>query len=123
MATLDRTTFEGKYNSGSVGLFKDNTTNDIEATDLRSLVEDIADSFGNLEDDGIFVDKEVPTGSINSSNVTFTLSNTPVSGSEHVYLNGLLQEDGGGDYTLSGLTITFVVAPDTGDKLVVSYRR
>jgi hypothetical protein len=121
MATLDRITFEGKYNSVSVGLFKDNTTNDIGADDVRSLVEDIADSFGNITDD-VYVDKEVPTGSINSSNTVFTLSNTPDSGSEHVYLNGILQEDAGGDYTLSGLTITFVVAPDTGDKLVVTYR-
>jgi hypothetical protein len=31
-----------------------------------------------------FVDKEIPTGSINGANTTFTLANTPVSGSEHV---------------------------------------
>jgi hypothetical protein len=38
-----------------------------------------------------FVDKEIPSGSINGSNTTFTLANTPVSGSEHLYLNGILQ--------------------------------
>jgi hypothetical protein len=47
-----------------------------------------------------------------------------VSGSEHVYLNGVLQEPGtGNDYTISGATITMAVAPQASDKLVVSYRR
>jgi len=71
-----------------------------------------------------FVDKEIPSGSINGSNTTFVLANTPVSGSEHIYLNGLLQELGGGnDYTISGGNITFVVAPLTGEKIRVSYRK
>lgn len=71
-----------------------------------------------------FVDKEVPSGSINGSNTAFTLANTPTSGSEHVYLNGLLQESGAGnDYTISGTSITMAVAPLTGEKLRVSYRK
>lgn len=71
-----------------------------------------------------FVDKEVPSGSINGSNTGFTLANTPVSGSEHVYLNGMLQESGSGnDYTISGASITMTVAPGTGEKLRVSYRK
>lgn len=71
-----------------------------------------------------FVDKETPTGSINGSNTTFTLANTPTSGSEHVYLNGILQESGAGnDYTISGATITYLSAPQTGDRLRVSYRK
>lgn len=71
-----------------------------------------------------FVDKEVPGGTINGSNVTFTLANTPVLGSEHFYLNGILQESGAGnDYTISGATITMLTAPLTGEKLRVSYRR
>lgn len=71
-----------------------------------------------------FVDKEIPSGSINSSNTTFTLANTPTAGSEHVYLNGVLQESGSGnDYTISGATITFLTAPLTGEKIRVSYRK
>lgn len=73
---------------------------------------------------GAFVDKETPTGSINGSNTAFTLANTPVSGSEHVYLNGILQESGAGnDYTISGTAITYLAAPLTGDRLRVSYRK
>lgn len=71
-----------------------------------------------------FVIREVPSGSINGSNVTFTLANTPTAGSEEVFLNGLLQSVGAGeDYTISSATITYLTAPLTGDKLVVSYRK
>lgn len=71
-----------------------------------------------------FVDKEIPSGSINGSNTAFTLANTPAVGSEHVYLNGVLQESGAGnDYTISGTAITMLSAPLTGEKLRVSYRK
>jgi len=70
------------------------------------------------------VDKEIPTGLINGTNTTFTLANTPIVGSEHIYRNGILQEEGAGnDYTISGATITYLTAPLTGDKLRVTYRR
>jgi hypothetical protein len=71
-----------------------------------------------------FVDKEVPSGAINGANTAYTLANTPVAGSEHVYLNGILQESGAGnDYTISGASITYLAAPLTGEKLRVSYRK
>lgn len=71
-----------------------------------------------------FVDKEIPSGSINGSNTSFSMANTPVSGSEHLYLNGILQESGAGnDYTISGATITMLTAPLSGEKLRVSYRK
>lgn len=71
-----------------------------------------------------FVDKEVPSGSINGSNTAFTLANTPVAGSEHVYINGILAESGAGnDYTISGANITMLYALQTGEKLRVSYRK
>lgn len=68
------------------------------------------------------VTRETPSGAINGSNVTFTLANTPLTGTESVYLNGILQDAGGGnDYTISGVTITMLTAPISGDKLRVSY--
>jgi hypothetical protein len=71
-----------------------------------------------------FVDKETPSGTINGSNVTFTLADTPVAGSEHIYLNGVLQDVGAGnDYTISGATITYLTAPLTGEKIKASYRK
>lgn len=71
-----------------------------------------------------FVDKEIPSGAINGSNTAYTIANTPIVGSEHVYLNGMLQESGAGnDYTISGASITMLSAPLTGEKLRVSYRK
>jgi aspartate 1-decarboxylase len=73
-----------------------------------------------------FVTREVPTGSVNSSNRAFTLANTPVAGSEEVYVNGVLQNSGSGnDYVISTNTITFEVAatPQTGDVILVNYRK
>lgn len=71
-----------------------------------------------------FIDKEIPSGSINGSNTSFTIANSPVAGSEHVYLNGMLLESGAGnDYTISGANITLLSAPLTGEKLRVTYRR
>ncbi len=70
------------------------------------------------------IDKEIPTGAINGTNTNFTLAFTPLAGSEHVYLNGVLQTIGSGnDYTLSGAVVTMTTAPLTGERLIVSYRK
>lgn len=71
-----------------------------------------------------FVDKEVPSGTKNGSNPTFTLANTPTAGSEHLYLNGILQNVGAGnDYTITGGTITMLNIPLASDVLLASYRK
>lgn len=66
------------------------------------------------------VSNEVPSGSINSSNTAFTLANTPLSGSLKVFLNGQ-RLTVTNDYTISGTSLTMVVAPTTGDTLLVDY--
>ncbi|HZQ50873.1 MAG TPA: hypothetical protein VFB14_01690 [Bryobacteraceae bacterium] len=72
-----------------------------------------------------FVDSEVPTGSINGTNLTFTLANAPnPSASLKLYKNGVLLAQGV-DYSLSGATITFLstkATPQSGDSLLASYR-
>lgn len=67
--------------------------------------------------------KEVPAGVINGVNTVFTLQNTPVSGTDMVFLSGQLQAGGGVDYTLSGKTITFKIAPNIGEQLFVFYQK
>jgi hypothetical protein len=74
---------------------------------------------GNLTS-GNFVTRETPSGTINGSNVSFTLAFTPTVGTETVYLNGL-EQNLTTDYTISGSTITYGVAPISGDILRVSY--
>jgi hypothetical protein len=69
------------------------------------------------------VTRETPSGTVNGSNTNFVLAHTPISGSESVFLNGLMQNAGGGnDYTISAATITFITAPLSGDLVLVSYR-
>jgi hypothetical protein len=70
-----------------------------------------------------FVDKETPSGDVDGVNVTFLLSSIPIPGSEHLYLNGLLQDEGiGEDYTIIDNIITYNEPPLTNMKLRCSYR-
>ena len=68
----------------------------------------------------IFVDKETPIGLTNDDNKIFELSSEPVFNSEHVYLNGLLQDSD--DYTLDGNYIIFNESPMYNSKIKCSYR-
>lgn len=69
-----------------------------------------------------YVCRDAPTGTKNGSNCDFVLANTPTSGTEMVFLNGILQDAGAGnDYTISTVTITFAVAPISTDKILVTY--
>lgn len=70
----------------------------------------------------LIIENEVPTGSVNDVNTNFTLANTPIAGSVKVFLNGLRMKPTT-DYTVSGTTITFLIAPTTGDTILCDYRR
>lgn len=59
---------------------------------------------------------ETPVGTVDGVNKVFTVSNTPVQ----VFNSGALQTAGGVDYTLSGLTITFVSAPTSDPASILS---
>ena len=67
----------------------------------------------------IFVDKEIPQGLVNDDNTVFELSSEPVLNSEHVFLNGLLQDSD--DYTLDGNYIIFNEPPMYNSKIKCSY--
>lgn len=72
-----------------------------------------------------FVTRAVPVGAIDGKNSTFVLSETPIANSEHVYLNGLLQEPGDTkDYRISGNLLIFNddFIPQLNDLLFVSFR-
>lgn len=68
------------------------------------------------------VENEIPSGTINGSNTTFTLANAPSPASSlRLYQNGLRLLPTT-HYTLSTNTITIVGAPASGDNLVADYR-
>lgn len=59
------------------------------------------------------------TGAIDGVNTAFTMTNTPSNALFLCFLNGLLQ--GSNDFSLSGSTVTFIIAPFTGDTLQFFY--
>jgi hypothetical protein len=76
----------------------------------------VAESGSNLN-------QAAPSGSINGSNTSFTLSPAPTVVANVVcYLNGIMQQQGSGnDYTISAGTITYLTAPPTGSKLLCTW--
>lgn len=72
-----------------------------------------------------FVDSEIPTGTIDGVNATFTLSDTPTPpASLMLFRNGVKQRLGL-DFVLSGATITYVpgAIPQPSDIHDASFRR
>lgn len=70
-----------------------------------------------------FWEDETPSGTINGSNVTFTLAQTPHENAVvRLYQDGLFLKQGT-DYTLSGATITMTTAPAVGQSLRANYVR
>lgn len=66
--------------------------------------------------------RETPAGLLDGNNRVFTLSETPREGMEEVFINGLLMEPGAGnDYQIAGAVITLEAAPDSLDRIRVSY--
>lgn len=65
--------------------------------------------------------QEVPAGTINNSNVTFILSQTPVANATvKLYQDGLILIQGT-DYTIISSTITMIVAPNFAQILYADY--
>lgn len=111
---------QGSVNDNTIWLCTSNGGGTINTTAITWL--QIPTTAGLLSTN--FITRETPSGTVNGLNVTFTLANTPYSGSEEVFLNGILQDVGAGnDYTISGAVITMLTAPLTGEKLKVNYRK
>jgi hypothetical protein len=72
-----------------------------------------------------FVNNEIPTGTINGSNTVFTTAYNFISSSTQLYLNGLrLKPGASNDYTESSTNqITFSSPPQSGDSLLIDYRK
>lgn len=64
---------------------------------------------------------ETPSGTVNGSNVTFTLSAAPEEADAVlVFLDGIKLKKTT-DYSISGTTITMVTAPALGQEITVHY--
>lgn len=63
---------------------------------------------------------EVPTGTVNGVNTSFTLSQTPMTNSAILQVNGQVQRLGT-DYTVTGTALEMLWTPQTGDTLFIYY--
>jgi hypothetical protein len=64
---------------------------------------------------------ETPSGTVNGANTSFTLSADPYSvDAVLIFLNGIKLKKTT-HYSISGTTITMVIAPETGQELEASY--
>lgn len=80
------------------------------------------DRFSALElPQGLFVDWEIPAGTVDGANKVFTLPEIPENDSLELFQAGLLLEPDV-DYVLSGATITFTAAPTVPD-FMAFYRK
>lgn len=65
--------------------------------------------------------QETPSGTVNNSNLAFTLAHTPLTNaSVKLYQDGLILKQGT-DYTISGTGITMTTAPNYGQTLYAVY--
>ena len=70
-----------------------------------------------------FADRETLAGTVDGVNLTFNMQFTPILGSEHIFLNGMLQESGlDYDYICTEKQITFNEAPPTNSLIRCSYK-
>ena len=102
----------------------------VDQTDAALLPSDFDEfaegEFFNLRNElqphtRIFSDKELPDGTKNGINKRFRLSNPPEWNSEHLFLNGVLQDGDGCDYVIHGNILTLKMAPSGSDKLLCTY--
>lgn len=101
--------------ASQVGLGNVDNTSDIDkpiSTATQTALDAKQDSFT--------FEREVPAGARNSVNTSFTLGNTPATKTLSLYLNGLIQIETN-DFTISGTTITMLVAPNPDDELIATY--
>jgi hypothetical protein len=81
-------------------------------------------SSGSVSISAGFVDGEAPSGTLNGTNLAFTLSQSPLPAlSLSLYRNGIELRQGV-DYSLSTNSVTFIpaAAPQPGDQLTAFYR-
>lgn len=67
---------------------------------------------------------EIPSGTVDGLNATFTTITAPVSGTQRIYAGGLRQTPGSSfDYQISGNMFTFTNVPPSGTNLLIDYER
>jgi hypothetical protein len=107
---VDRTHTISLATTSAVGVVKpDGTTITIDGTGKITAVSSGGGGGGGGSTG------EVPSGSLNGSNTAFTLTLSPNPSSSLLLLLNGVEQDQGTDYTLSGSSIAYAVAPKSSD--------
>lgn len=91
-----------------------------------SAIKNLPTQIGGMKRSGSgvnFIFNETPSGTVNGTNTSFTLANTPKAGTLLFFVNGQLLTAGGEDYSLSTRTITVNTAPPSGSVLRATYQK
>lgn len=97
--------------NGNVGTFGSSSNIPIITVNAKGLVTQVSTTPLT----GLSFLNEVPTGNVNGNNTIFTVSVNPRL--LFLFVNGSFQSPATPDYTISGTTITFTVAPPISAKL------
>jgi len=97
---------------------------------LRKLEERLNGNLGRVSGGGLnvsainirFIDDEILTGTINGTNKDFTIAHSPSPVTSLKIYRGGARQRITEDYTFSGTTVSFLVAPVTGEILTGEYR-
>lgn len=113
--------------SGTAALLSFNSTASLGSSNSTIPSEKVvSDAIAAIPSGSIPLENIVPSGTVDGINKDFTIPLDPasiVAGSVCVYVCGLRQKVGqNNDYTLSGSTITFDSAPQSGDNILVDCR-
>jgi len=106
--------------SGNIGSIPGNATDCVHVNGTSGP----CGSSGTSSVSAVFVDAEVPSGTLNGSNLTFSLSQAPSpTTSLELFRNGVLME-AGLDFSLSANAVTFSAfsTPQANDVLLAYYR-
>jgi len=99
-----------------------------DTTNIIAIVDDVAGTPTTKKITiakllGTEVDNETPSGTIDGTNKTFTLANTPSPATSlKLFLNGMFMTPAGEDYTLTGNSIVFINAPTSGSVMRAFYK-
>ncbi|MGA7412270.1 MAG: hypothetical protein WBW33_17465 [Bryobacteraceae bacterium] len=117
-AIYNRSTTAWIDSSGNIGSIPGNATDCVK-------VNGTSGPCGNGSSNGAaFIDAEVPSGTLNGSNLIFNLSQTPSPATSlELFRNGVLM-NAGLDFSLSTNIVTFtaIATPQTNDVLLAYYR-
>ncbi len=101
----------------------DKVKEDIEELKERPIGKLGGGGFSKIHMESKMIDDETLSGTVNGSNKVFLTTNTPNPPASLKVFRGGARQRITEDYTFTGRTITFIIAPVSGEVILVDYRK